>query len=206
MHMEARFWNKVDYRIFEIVEICGPCHNAILSVFCMPSISPPRSPVWKPIILNKYGMVGRSGSNPKLPNDTELLLVRTVIIDKSYQKTRNRKKSKVVANDFWQDKRWPNNRQRSMMSAVITKRIKGRTGSLISLFTENHLSRHTSCACRILLPLSISKSSFYSLCRDTPEVETRWPRVKWSSPASDWVDHRGSSRFRLSTVVVFRWM
>ena len=46
------------------------------------------------------------------------------------------------------------------MSEMNYKRTKERTGSLLSLSTENLLSRHTSCACQIPLPLSISRSSF----------------------------------------------
>ena len=38
-------------------------------------------------VLNNYRGVGRSGSNPKLPSNIKLLLIRTTIIDERYQRT-----------------------------------------------------------------------------------------------------------------------
>jgi len=38
-------------------------------------------------VLNNYRGVGRSGSNPKLPSNTKLLLIRTMIIEERYQRT-----------------------------------------------------------------------------------------------------------------------
>ena len=43
------------------------------------------------LFLNNSWVFGRSGSNPKLPNNSKLLLVRITIRDKRYQRTRKNK-------------------------------------------------------------------------------------------------------------------
>jgi len=47
--------------------------------------------------LNNYWAAGCSGSDPKLPNDTKLLLVRATMIEKKYQ--RIGKNKEIVCNN-----------------------------------------------------------------------------------------------------------
>jgi len=53
----------------------------------------------QPIVLTIIGPFGRSGSHPQFLNDTKLLLVRTTMIDKGYQRTRKKK-------EIMYDKEW----------------------------------------------------------------------------------------------------
>ena len=67
----------------------------------------------------------------------------------------------AITNDFDRTRDDERIMREDVMSEMITKQIKGRTGNLISISTtENPLPLHTSCAFRILLPCSLSKSSF----------------------------------------------
>ena len=144
--------------------------------------------------LNNYQVVRRSGSNPKSPSDTKILLIRAMIIDKGTWRTT--KSKEIVCKNEWlrQDKWWQWNRERRMRWFFFgwTTNEQGEEQAFLYSYQQKpFFPRHTFHACRILLPPSVSRTSFCFTLPGHFRGRSFKAEGRVVPPASGWKYRRG---------------